>query len=222
MSAYYPYSVAVNITFLMFAVLTAQGYAQQPRMMLGPPDQVPDRFSTRYGIRYNDAGFSDPHPNKIKKSVRYILNQGASQQVADKFSGLAVAMTETPNSFGDAIDRAWEARTADFNACGGIWAQAARDTAPSTLQIKVEATIWEYRPGIWVGGQTDNLRGLHYIKAVNIYVIGIASNPSAADTVDFRAMVEWEIGNALADAAGYHPTDVSQEVGNKPPCQVVR
>ena len=221
MQAYYLPRVTVNISLLLSAI-AVQGYAQQPRMMLGPPDQVPDRYSTQYGIRYNDGGFSDPHPNRIRKSVKYILNQGASQPVADKFSDLARTMTENPNWFGDAIDQAWQRRTADFIACGGVWAQAARNASPSSFQIKVGATIWELSPGVWVGGQTDNNQGQHYIRAVNIYVMGIESNPAAADTTDFSAMVEWEIGNALADVAGYHPTDVSQEVGNRPPCQVVR
>jgi hypothetical protein len=190
-------------------------------MMLGPPDQLPDRYSAQYGIRYNDGGFSDPHPNRIRKSGKYILNRGASQQIADEFRSLALRMTGDSNWFGNAIDQAWQQRTGDFTACGGVWAQAARDTSPSSLQIKVEATIWEHLPGVWVGGQTDNISGQHYIRAVNIYVMGIESEPAAADIVDFGAMIEWEIGNALADAAGYHPTDAAQEVGNKPPCQVV-
>src|SRR5215831_2399432 len=198
MGGYYPRALVVNISLLALVAVT-KSYAQQPRMMLGAPDQVPDRFSAQYSIRYNDGGFSDPHPNKIRKSARYILNQGASEQVVAKFSGLALAMTGNANSFGDAIDRAWQARITDFNACGGVWAQAAREIAPSSLQITVEPTIWEYHPGVWVGGQTDNIQGLHIIRAINIYVMGIATNPSAADTIDFSAMVEWEIGNVLAD-----------------------
>src|SRR5262249_46637559 len=142
--------------------------------------------------------------------------------VADKFSGLARTMTENPEWFGDSIDQAWQRRTADFIACGGVWAQAAHDTSPTSFQIRVEATIWEPALGVWATAQTDNVNGRHYIRAVNVYVMGMESNPAAADTTDFSALVEWEIGNALADAAGYHPGDVSQEVGNRPPCQVVR
>ncbi len=221
MEGYYPHRVAVNIALFIFAV-AVQAYAQQPRMMLGPLEHVPDRFSAKYGIRYNDGGFSDPHPNKIRKSVKYILGQGAPEQIADQFKELALAMTQNRDWFGDAIDLAWQRRRADFIACGGNWADAANNTSPSSLQITVEQTIWEYQPGVWIGGQTDNLLGQHSIRAVNIYVNGIISDPGTADITDFAAMVEWEIGNALADAAGYHPSGSSQEVGNMPPCEVVR
>jgi hypothetical protein len=83
-------------------------------------------------------------------------------------------------------------------------------------------TIWQYNPGTWAAGQTNNINGQHYIKAINVYASGVTTNPGASDTVDFASIVEWEIGNALADVAGYHAASPSQEVGSQSPCSVVK
>jgi hypothetical protein len=212
---------ASALAFIFALAIAAQANAQQPRMMLGGADQVPDRSSTLYNIQYNDGGFSDPHPNNIRKSKKYILGMGAAQSVSDKFNELAHGMTENHDWFGDVIDKAWERRRDAFIGCGGNWAQSATTTPASSIHITVEPTIWQYSTS-WVAGQTDNIGGQHYIKAVNLYVTGITSNPAAADTVDFSALVEWEIGNALADAAGYHATSPDKEVGSYSPCSVVK
>jgi hypothetical protein len=213
-------------TATMAAVFTlgiaAHVYGQQPRMMLGAPNEIPDRFSTRYNIQYNDGGFSDPHPNNVKKSTRYLVNSGVPQNIVDKFSSFAHTMTGNPDWFGDTIDAAWERRRTDFVGCGGAWAQAAVNTSPSSLHITVQPTIWQYNPGTWAAGQTNNISGQHYIKAINVYVSGVTTNPSASDTVDFASIVEWEMGNALADAAGYHAANPSQEVGSQSPCSLVK
>jgi hypothetical protein len=210
------------IAALFTLAIAAQAFAQHPRMMLGGANEVPDRFSIRYNIQYNDGGFSDPHPNNIRKSTRYLVNNGVPQNIVDKFSAFAHTMTGNSDWFGDTIDTAWERRRTDFIGCGGAWAEAAVNTSPSSLHITVQPTIWEFNPGTWAAGQTNNLSGQHYIKAIDVYVSGVLTNPAASDTVDFASIVEWEIGNALADAAGYHAASPSQEVGGNPPCSVVK
>jgi len=191
-------------------------------MMLGQPDQVPDKYSPKYGIRYNDGGFADPRPNAIRKSCKYIVNHGGSQYVLDTFRAQANTITSDPSWFGNMIDQAWDRRTSAFIACGGNWARAATNTSPSNLYVTVQPSLWQrsiYGTTFWVHGEMNPLGdGQYFIKAVNIYVESILSNPANAYTVEFGATVEWELGNALADAAGYRWNSVATEIGNYSPC----
>lgn len=221
MSAYYPGKWAVKAA-LFLIVFSAAVYAQQPRMMLGQPDQIPDKYSPKYNIRYNDGDFADPRPNAIRKSCKYIVNHGGSTYVQSTFRDQANTITSDPNWFGNMIDQAWERRTSDFIACGGNWAQAATNTSPSHMYVTVQPTLWQrsiYGSTFWVHGEMNPLgNGQYSIKAINIYVESIMSDPANAYTVEFSATVEWELGNALADAAGYRWNSVDTELGNKSPC----
>src|SRR5262252_7497619 len=151
----------ISIMGVFTLIIAARAYGQHPRMMLGAANEVPDRFSTRYNIEYNDGGFSDPHPNNIRKSARYLANNGVPQNIVDNFGTLAHAMTGYSDWFSNTIDAAWERRRADFIGCGGAWAQAAVNTSPSSMHIAVESTLWEFSPGNWAGGQTNNIGGQH-------------------------------------------------------------
>src|SRR5690242_4803700 len=93
------FTILAPIPVVFILVLVASAYSQQPRMMLGPPNEVPDRFSSRYNIQYNDGGFSDPHPNNIRKSTRYLMNNGVPQYVVDKFATFAHTMTGNQDWF---------------------------------------------------------------------------------------------------------------------------
>jgi len=222
MPEYYPAKRAVKAA-LFLLVACAAAYGQQPRLMLGQPDQTPDKYSPKYNIRYNDADFADPRPGAVKKSCKYIANHGGSQYVLDTFRNQANTITTSdPDWFGKMIDQAWERRTAAFSACGGNWAQAAANTSPSNLYVAVQPTLWQvsiYGSTYWVHGEMNPLGGGQYaIKAINIYVNSIMSDPANAYVVEFSATVEWELGNALADAAGYRWNSVETEIGNKSPC----
>ena len=59
--------VFLAITSLMVFASTA--LAQGTHQFLGPPREVPDRFTPKYGIRYNTQGFDEPQA-KWKKKVR--------------------------------------------------------------------------------------------------------------------------------------------------------
>jgi hypothetical protein len=211
------------LAILFACAVSVEAYAQDPRMMLGAASQVPDKFSPKYNIRYNDAGFDQVRPKPVKKSHGYLLNHGAPAYVADSFMQVTTAIQETPDWFGQMIDKAWESRSSAFMSCGGQWANAVTNSMLSSIYVMVQPTIWQasaYGQTYWVTGEMDPTSyGEYLIKAVNVYANGILSNPAGAYLVDFGALVEWEMGNALAAAAGYHPSGVATEIGNNSPCQ---
>ena len=61
---------AFLFAFFLVVLLGGSANAQGNYEFLGAPRSVPDKFSPRYGIRYNTQGFDDPGLNWTKRAAK--------------------------------------------------------------------------------------------------------------------------------------------------------
>lgn len=214
------------------AQITASDFFQ----FLGPEDPSYPMFQTRSGIRVYTRGFNigrshyiDDWTNKKGKkkkayTPKYLKAQGRADLVP-AFQAFARKMQDAPGVaprdgfISKEIDRNFDIIKNKYLACGGGWAQVARNFNPSSLEIYMKATpFWIGSPiNAWVGGATYP-HGTK-IDVVNIMAPSILTDPKKASLAYFNDFVNWEIGNAFSDRAEDAKVKKDKsEIGSASPC----
>lgn len=180
---------------------------------------TPIKKSPSFSIPYYDRGFDKYKPKKTEvKTPKFLEKKGAGHLVPE-FQTYEVALTASPDYIGVIIDDAYRKTKKRFIDCGGRWKQTANTFNPGRLTVIVEeAPVWIKATGFtgWVNGYTDG-------KEVHALIVGgnrVYTAPKNASLATFSSLAEWELGNALAMAAGYTNTSLDDEVGSRPPCSV--
>ena len=186
---------------------------------LGPSDLTArDKFSPRYGIRYNARGFDHGRRKRIdRKTPNYLIKKGAPHLIEDfqMVGNLIVADAGPSGYIPFEIDLAFEETINRWLACGGSYAGAARRFDPRSLYIQFEdRPFWSSEHGLWANGRTDG----QLIEVVIITADRLFSNPKQASLKRFEDLLRWETGNALALFAGIPYTGIASEIGNQSPC----
>jgi hypothetical protein len=97
--------------------------------------------------------------------------------------------------------------------------QVASQLSPNQLFVEVAEGPFEvrgYPQGSYYAGSAD---GLH-IKSLCLYAAGFNSDPRNSYMIGLNSIVEWEIGNAFGNFAGYRPGSIDAEVGSRDPREV--
>jgi hypothetical protein len=171
-------------------ILSGPTKAQGTFEFLGDSRSVPDRFSPRYGIRYNTQGFDEPEVNWPKKIAKF-QSRGVPNRIINKI----IEFPGSTDAFGTWIDDAFESVLNEFTACGGDLADRAKAVSASTIYITIMPTIW-YEPywGTYAAGAY--YPDTNEIRVVNIYYTW--AGPQKGWLRHARDLIQWEIGNYFA------------------------
>lgn len=161
--------------------------AQGTHAFLGKPRVVPDKFSPRFGIRYNTQGYEKPKAKWNKKITKW-QKKGVPDEVIQEilaFPGSEVAI-------GDWIDEAYEKVKAQFMQCGGALSQRANRVNPNNLYVTImPSAFYDSYWDVYVAGAY--YPATREIKVLNIYYTWSGSNKGWLRHA--RDLLEWEIGN---------------------------
>src|SRR5215471_1356216 len=139
--------------------------AQGTHQFLGPPREVPDRFTPKHGIRYNTQGYDEPQA-KWKKKIRTWEDHAIPQGIIDQL----LAFPGSPDAIGQWIDDAFDQTLAQFTACGGELANKASLVSASELSVTItpSAFVDPFYKVLVAGAYYP---GPKEIKVLNIYYI---------------------------------------------------
>jgi hypothetical protein len=165
---------------------SAQGYFQ----FLGPPEQVADRYTPRYGIRYNTQGYDQPRQLSIKK-IKKLKKKG----VPDSIIGELLDFPGQPDAIGRWIDDAFDQVKAEFMACGGSLASRARSVSPRGLCVRIMPTAF-FEPYYRVDVAGVYYPSIREIRVLNIYYFW--SGPYTGWLRHARDLIKWEMQNFFA------------------------
>ena len=186
------FPLALISLFLFAGSASAQGYFE----FLGSPRSVPDKYSPKYGIRYNTQGYDEPDVNWNKK-----LKKMAKKDVPEFVVNEMMQYPGGPDEIGKWIDNAFEQVQSDFMKCGSL-AGRARSVSPRSLYITIMPTAF-LEPYYKVDVAGAYYPSSHQIKVLNIYYIWDGSN--AGWLRHARDLIKWEIGNFFATEVGVVP-----------------
>ena len=199
---------------ILLAFCSLQARAQEYRPLLGKADKnTPVKKTPRYAIPYKACGFDKPKMKAVEKSKRWLNKRKAGHLGDDLEQFAGVAGNESQIS--EWIDAAYEKMRDKYLACGGKWAETARNFNPRSLMVTIEEKPFRvYWQGewIWAGGYYDG--NDRTIRAVITGIFGMSINPPEAWFLTrLPDYLEWEMGNGLGFASGE-----KQEMGDHSPC----
>jgi hypothetical protein len=176
------------VTSLVLFASTA--LAQGTHQFLGPPREVPDRFTPKHGIRYNTQGYDDPQA-KWKKKVRAWKDNAIPQPIIDQM----LAFPGSPDAIAQWIDDAFDHTLAKFTACGGALADKANQVSPGELSVTImpSAFIEPFYKILVAGAYYP---GPKEIKVLNIYYIW--EGPNTGWLRHAKDLLSWEMENYFA------------------------
>jgi hypothetical protein len=163
----------------------AQGYYE----FLGSPRAVADKFSPRFGIRYNTQGFDEPEINWKKREKRLAKKGVPEFAVAEMklFPG-------GPDAIGDWIDEAFADVQTQFSKCASLSNRAGL-VSPRSLYVTIMSSAF-FEPYWKIDVAGAYYPSTHQIKVLNIYYIW--SGPNVGWLRHARDLIKWEIGNYFA------------------------
>jgi len=170
----------------------AQGYFE----FLGSPQVVPDKFSPRFGIRYNTQGFESPDVNWNKRAAK-LARRGVPEYAIDEM----INFPGSPDAIGDWIDEAFAESQDEFMKCGSLASKAGR-VSPNLLYVVIMPSAF-FEPYYKVDVAGVYYPSTHQIKVLNIYYTWSGSN--AGWLRHARDLIKWEIGNFFAMEVGVQP-----------------
>ena len=182
---------------LFFCVNAEPANAQGTYEFLGAPRAVGDKFSPKYGIRYNTQGFDDPRTLSLKK-----INKLKKKRVPDYAIEQMLNYPGSADAIGDWIDSAFDQVQEKFQACGGSLADRARRVSPRGVTVKVmPSAFFEPYYKVYVAG-------VYYpssreIKVLNIYYTWSGANKGWLRHA--KDLLVWEMGNYIGASAGIQP-----------------
>src|SRR5215471_11946329 len=124
-----------RVVFLLLTslvIFASTALAQGTHQFLGPPRQVPDQFTPKYGIRYNTQGYDEPQA-KWKKKIRTWEENSIPQSIIDRL----LAYPGSPDAIGQWIDDAFEQTQAQFTACGGNLSALGGRVSASDVRVTI-------------------------------------------------------------------------------------
>jgi hypothetical protein len=157
---------------------------------------VPDKYSPKYGIRYNTQGYDEPEVNwkkKLKKLARKNVPEYAITQMLEYPGG--------PEAIGEWIDKAFSEVQSEFLKCGSLAGRASR-VSPASLYITIMPSAF-FEPYYKVDVAGVYYPSTRHIKVLNIYYIW--SGPNTGWLRHARDLIKWEIGNFFATEVGIKP-----------------
>ena len=157
---------------------------------------MPDKYSPKYGIRYNTQGYDEPEVNWNKK-----LKKMAKKDVPEYVVNQMMQYPGGPDEIGKWIDNAFEQVQSDFMKCASL-AGRARSVNPKSLYITIMPTAF-LEPYYKVDVAGAYYPSTHQIKVLNIYYIWSGSNVGWLRHA--RDLIKWEIGNFFATEVGVVP-----------------
>lgn len=180
---------------LVICVSTAE--AQDTHEFLGPAREVPDRFTARYGIRYNTQGYDQPQA-KWKKKLR-VWQENA---VPDSIIAEILQFPGSPDAIGQWIDDAFDRVLAQFTACGGALPERARLVSARELSVIImPSAFFEPYYKVFVAGAYYPTP--KQIKVLNIYYTWEGANRGWLRHA--RDLLMYEMQNYFAVACGIQP-----------------
>ena len=159
-------------------------------MFLGDPRPVADKFSPRFGIRYNTQGYDEPSFNVQQK-----IKKWSKKKVPGSVIEELLTFPGNSDAIGMWIDNAYEKVQSQFMACGGMLAQRARLVSSKGLTVTIMPTAF-YEPYWQVDVAGVYYPKTHEIKVLNIYYIWGGENQGWLRHA--RDLIEWEMGNYFA------------------------
>ncbi len=177
--------LALMSLILLGGSAKAQGYFE----FLGSARVVPDKFSPRYGIRYNTQGFEEPDLNWKKKGPKL-----ARKGVPDFAINEMMKFPGGPDAIGEWIDEAFADVQTQFLKCGSLVSRAS-GVSPHSLYVVIMPSAF-FEPYYKVDVAGVYYPSTHQIKVLNIYYIW--SGPNAGWLRHARDLIKWEIGNFFA------------------------
>jgi hypothetical protein len=186
-------SSIIILTFVLSLFYAGSAKAQGYYEFLGSPRSVADRFSPRYGIRYNTQGYEEPEIN-WKKRERKLTNKGVPQYAINE-------MMQFPggsDAIGEWIDRAFDEVQLQFANCPSLAARAL-SVSPRRLYITIMPSAF-FEPYFKVDVAGVYYPSTHEIKVLNIYYT--LNGPNAGWLRHARDLLKWEMGNFFATELG--------------------
>jgi hypothetical protein len=187
----------VLFAFASLLLCASNANAQKTHQFLGPPHEVPDQFTVKYGIRYNTQGYDHPDVNWNRKIRKWKAND-----VPDAIINEIMAFPGSPDTIGQWVDDAFEKTLAQFAACGGTLAERASKVSARDVYVTIMPSAF-YEPYYDV-----LVAGAYYptpkeIKVLNIYYIWQGEHRGWLRHA--RDLLVYEMGNYFAVACGIVP-----------------
>ena len=184
--------LAILSTMLLCGSVNAQGYYE----FLGSPRVVADKFSPRFGIRYNTQGFDDPGLN-WKKRAKKLAKKGVPESAINEMMGFP----GESNAIGVWIDEAFAEVQAQFLKCSSLTSPASRVSPRPIYIVIMPSAFFEPYHKVDVAGVYYPSTNL--IKVLNIYYIW--SGPNTGWLRHARDLIKWELGNYFATQVRVQP-----------------
>jgi hypothetical protein len=167
---------------------------QDTHQFLGAPREVPDKFTAKYGIRYNTQGYDEPQA-KWKKKVRTWRENNVPESIIEEI----LAFPGAPDAIDRWIDDAFDQALAQFTACGGKLARRARQVSPTGVSVLImpSAFVEPYYKILVAGAYYPTPRE---IKVLNIYYIWEGANKGWLRHA--RDLLAYETANYFAVTCG--------------------
>lgn len=144
-------------------VCASSAEAQGTHEFLGPPREVPDQFTAKYGIRYNTQGYDEPQA-KWRKKMRIWRDNNVPESTIEEM----LAFPGSPGAIGQWIDDAVDKTLAQFTACGGMLAARANLVPASDVSVIImPSSFFEPYYKVFVAGAYYPTPKV--IKVLNIY-----------------------------------------------------
>jgi hypothetical protein len=184
------------LAFVMFVLLCGSAKAQGYYEFLGSAQTVPDKFSPRFGIRYNTQGYENPDVNWKKRAAKL-----ARRGVPDFAINEMINFPGSPDAIGEWIDEAFDDVQTEFLKCGSLASRASK-VSPRSLYVVIMPSAF-FEPYFKVDVAGVYYPSTHQIKVLNIYYIWSGTN--AGWLRHARDLIKWEIGNFFATEVGVQP-----------------
>jgi hypothetical protein len=184
------------LTFAILVLLCGSAKAQGYYEFLGSPQAVPDKFSPRFGIRYNTQGYENPDVNWRKRAAKL-----ARKGVPDFAINEMINFPGSPDAIGEWIDEAFDDVQNEFLKCGSLASRASK-VSPNKLYVVIMPSAF-FEPYFKVDVAGVYYPSTHQIKVLNIYYIWSGTN--AGWLRHARDLIKWEIGNFFATEIGVQP-----------------
>jgi hypothetical protein len=177
---------------LLGGSVKAQGYYE----FLGAPRSTPDKFSPRYGIRYNTQGYEQPDVNWNKRAAK-LARKGVPEYAIDEM----MLFPGGSDAIGVWIDEAFADVQTQFLKCGSL-ASRAGGVSPGLLYVVIMPSAF-FEPYYKVDVAGVYYPSTHQIKVLNVYYIWSGTNTGWLRHA--RDLIKWEIGNFFATEVRVQP-----------------